>query len=248
MTRFELTELDEETVIQAGGEEEITLSVAAYQFEPLIDRLIVHFTGETWRAEVATAKKEFFLDAGIMDEQTDHFEMRMTQFLDWYLFSRLLTGRTVTPSQYALEIDEFQMTADERVLFECLAETHHSLFEFLRLRGRDIYVRDLILDKEIVVRDSQVNIGFSRDEIFEARLVPYGADFIFARSFCFHPVEARSFIDQEVHKLQEVEFESEAKPVTEAFLLRLMKMRYKYEQFRHLKLEYIYTNEKKVRF
>lgn len=217
-------------------------------FEPLIDRLIVHFTGDAWRAEVANAKKEFFQDAGIMDEQTDHFEMRMTQFLDWYLFTRKLTGRKVTPAQFALEIDEFEMAADERPLFESLSETKHSLYEFLRLRGRDIAVRDLILDKEVVIRESQVNIGFSRDEIFEARLVPYGEEFVFSRAFCFHPNEARGYIDEEIRKLQDVEDETESALGIEAFLLRLMKMRYKYEQFRHLKLEFIYTNEKKVRF
>ncbi len=217
-------------------------------FEPLIDRLIVYFTGDAWRAEVATAKKSFFQDAGIMDEQTDHFEMRMTQFLDWYLFSRKLIGRSVTPAQFALEIDEFKMTCSERLLFENLSEAKHSLFEFLRLRGRDIFVKDLVLDKEIVLRESQVNIGFSRDEIFEARLIPFGEDFVFARSFCFHPNEARSFIDEEVKKLQDIEDEAENHAAIEAFLLKLMKMRYKYEQFRHLKLEYIYTNEKKVRF
>ncbi len=217
-------------------------------FELLIDRLIVHFTGDAWRAEVANAKKEFFQDAGIMDEQTDHFEMRMTQFLDWYLFTRKLTGRQVTPAQFALEIDDFIMTADERLLFECLSEPKHSLYEFLRLRGRDIFVKDLLLDKEVILRESQVNIGFSRDEIFEARLIPVGEDFVFARSFCFHPNEARGFIDDEIKKLQDIEDEVESADAIEAFLLRLMKMRYKYEQFRHLKLEYVYTNEKKVRF
>lgn len=241
-------ELENQQRHRAGDTDEVARDFILISFEPLIDRLIVHFTGDAWRAEVATAKKDFFQDAGIMDEQTDHFEMRMTQFLDWYLFTRKLTGRNVTPAQFALEIDDFKMTAEERVLFESLSEAKHSLFEFLRLRGRDIFVKDLILDKEIVLRESQVNIGFSRDEIFEARLIPYGEDFVFARSFCFHPGEARGFIDEEIGKLQDIEDENESQAATEAFLLRLMKMRYKYEQFRHLKLEYIYTNEKKVRF
>lgn len=217
-------------------------------FEPLIDRLIIHFTGDAWRAEVATAKKEFFQDSGIMDEKMDHFEMRMTQFLDWYLFTRRLTGRLVTPAQYALEIDDFLMTAQERVYFECLSETSHGLFEYLRLRGNDIAVRDLFIDKEVIIRESQVNIGFTREEVFDARLIPFGEDFIFARAFCFHPAEATTFIRSEVEKIQEIEDERDSREAFESLLLRLMKMRYKYEQFRHLKLEYIYTNEKKVRF
>lgn len=217
-------------------------------FEELIDRLILHFTADRWRAEVATAKKEFFLDAGIMDEKSDHFDMRMTQFLDWYLFTRRLEGRTVTPAQFVLEIDDFAMTPRERVYFECLAETKHGLFEYLRLRGSDIAVRDLMVEKEIIIRESQVNIGFTRDEVFDARLIPYGGDFIFARSFCFHPAGAAAFIKAEIEKVQLVENEEEFQLAYEHLMLRLMKMRYKYEQFRHLKLELVYSNEKKVRF
>jgi hypothetical protein len=223
-------------------------SLETVDFEPLIDRLILYFTSEAWRAEVATAKKEFFQDAGIMDEKSDQFEMRMTQFLDWYLFTRHLEGRTVTPAQFALEIDDFSMTPQERVYFECLSETKHGLFGYLRLRGRDIAVRDLLLEKEIIIRESQVNIGFTRDEIFDARLIPYGDDFIFARAFCFHPAEASGFIKSEVEKVQLIENEEEGQKAYEDLMLRLIKMRYKYEQFRHLKLEFIYTNEKKVRF
>lgn len=223
-------------------------SLEIVDFEPLIDRLILYFTSEAWRAEVATAKKEFFQDAGIMDEKSDQFEMRMTQFLDWYLFTRHLAGRTVTPAQFALEIDDFSMTPQERVYFECLSETKHGLFGYLRLRGRDIAVRDLLLEKEIIIRESQVNIGFTRDEIFDARLIPYGDDFIFARAFCFHPAEASGFINSEVEKVQLIENEEESQKAYEDLMLRLIKMRYKYEQFRHLKLEFIYTNEKKVRF
>jgi hypothetical protein len=217
-------------------------------FEPLIDRLILHFTAEPWRAEVATAKKEFFQDAGIMDEKSDQFEMRMTQFLDWYLFTRPLIGRSVTPSQFALEIDDFSMTPKERVFFEYLSEAKHGLFGYLRLRGRDIAIQDLLMEKEIVIRDSQVNIGFTREEIFDARLIPYGDDFVFARAFCFHPAEASNYIKLELEKVQAIENEEERHNKFEELMLKLTKMRHKYEQFRHLKLEFIYTNEKKVRF
>jgi hypothetical protein len=123
---------------------ESNLQPEIVDFEPLIDRLIIHFTGESWRAEVATAKKDFFQDAGIMDEKMDHFEMRMTQFLDWYLFTRRLAGRLVTPAQYALEIDDFAMTAQERVYFECLSETRHGFLSIFACAGKDIAVRDLV--------------------------------------------------------------------------------------------------------
>ena len=47
----------------------------------LIDRLITFFTSDTFKEEVAKAKKDFFDESGVMDEENQDFEMRMTQFL-----------------------------------------------------------------------------------------------------------------------------------------------------------------------
>lgn len=212
-------------------------------YEEMIDRLTTYFTGDAYRDDVAAAKKEFFDEAGIMDEENQQFEMRMTQFLEWFLFTRKLTGPELTPAQYALQLEDFEMTADERPLFENLATTRHSLYEFLKIRGDDIHIRDLFLDKKIVIHDSPIRIGFNRDEFFDGRLIPAGEAFHFARSFCFHPGEASKYILGEVKKLRKAHAADQ-----ETFMLKLLKMRYKYEQYRHLKLDYVYTNEKKVRF
>lgn len=209
-----------------------------------MDRLTIHFTADQYKSDVALAKKEFFDEAGIMDEESQFFEMRMTQFLEWYLFTRKLVGNGWTPAEYALEIEEFKMTAFERPLFENLAAVRHSLFEFLKVRGEEIHIRDLLLDKKIVVYNSPIRIGFNRDEYFDARLIPDGEDYHFLRGFCFHPAEATPYLSGEIKKLRRAEdFDRE-----EAFLLKTLKMRYKFEQYRHLKLDYVYTNEKKVRF
>ncbi|RYZ76649.1 MAG: hypothetical protein EOP05_04385, partial [Proteobacteria bacterium] len=67
-------------------------------FDELIDRLTVFFTGDRFRDDVAKAKKEFFDEAGVMDEENEAFEMRMTQFLEWYLFTRRLNEINLTPA------------------------------------------------------------------------------------------------------------------------------------------------------
>jgi hypothetical protein len=213
-------------------------------FDDYIDRLTLFFTGDLFRTDVAAGKKEFFDEAGVMDEENHAFEMRMTQFLEWYLFSRTLDRIGQTPAQYALELEEFKMTAEERPKFENLALTQHGLFEFLKIRGEDIHIKHLFLDKKIVIQNSPISIGFNRDEIFDARLIPDQDGFRFSRGFCFHPAEASGYILSEVKKLRKTDNPIES----EAFMLRLLKLRYKYEQYRHLKLDYVYTNEKKVRF
>lgn len=213
-------------------------------YEELIDRLTLYFTSDRFRDEVAAAKKEFFDEAGIVDEENQAFEMRMTQFLEWYLFTRRLKDIGITPAQYALQVEDFEMTSEERPSFENLAATRHSLFEFLKIRGNDIHIKDLLLNKKLVIHDSPISSGFNRDEIFDARLIPSGENYVFAKAFCFHPAEAVKYILGEVKKVRKLDNRDDE----EALMLRLMKMRYKYEQYRHLKLEYVYTNDKKVRF
>lgn len=214
------------------------------KYDELMDRLTLYFTGERFKVDVAAAKKEFFDEAGVMDEENQAFEMRMTQFLEWYLFTRRLAGLQMTPAEYALQLDDSEMSSAERPKFENLAMVRHSLFEFLRIRGDDIYIRDLFLEKDIVIYHSPIRIGFNRNETFDARLIPDGENFHFTKGFCFHPTEATKYIVGEIKKLQKIEDPAQ----DEAFMLRLLKIRYKYEQYRHLKLEYVYTNDKKVRF
>jgi hypothetical protein len=213
-------------------------------YDELTERLTLFFTAERFKSEVANGKKDFFDEAGVMDEENQSFEMRMTQFLEWYLFTRPLSTVKLTPAQYALELEEFQMKSDERPVFENLAATRHSLFEFLKIRGADIHIKDIFLNKKIVIHNSPISIGFNRDEIFDARLIPNGEEFHFAKAFCFHPPEATKYVLGEVKKMRK----AEDREAEEAFMLKLLKMRYRYEQYRHLKLEYVYTNEKKVRF
>jgi hypothetical protein len=217
-------------------------------YEELIERLTVHFTSERFSADVLDAKREFFDEAGIMDEENVMFEMRMTQFLEWYLFTRLLqradkkTG--LTPVKFALESESgFKMTPEERPLFENLARIRHSLFEFQKIRGEDIYIKDIFTGDKITIIGSPIQVGFSREELFDARLIPEGDTFLFTRAFAFHPEQASKYILAETKKIKKAD-----PALHEALMLRLLKMRYKFEQYKHLKLEHVYTNERKVRF
>ena len=213
------------------------------KYDELTERLINYFTSKKFERDVVAAKREFFDDAGIVDEENSHFEVRMNQFLDYYLFSRGLHAIQLTPAQYALQISEFKMSVEERPYFENLANVRHSLFEFIKVRGDDIHIRDLFSAEEQVIRNSQMRTGFNRDEIFDARLIPNGKELLFTKGFCFHPPEASKFILGEIKRLRKSDEEEK-----ESLMLRLTKMRYKFDQYRHLKLEYVYTNERKVRF
>ncbi len=211
-------------------------------YDQCMDLLLAHFTGGDYVQEVTEAKREFFEQAGIVDEDSSQFEVRMAQFLDWYIFSRELSREHLTPIQYVLDRPPFTVPPELQADFEAMANLRHSLFEFLKIKGSDITIRDLFDGKKLVLKESAVTAGFNQDEVFEARVFAGKSTFTFSKGFCFHPPEARGFILKEIKKIKNLD-----KSQKEALILRLLKMRYKYEQYRHIRLEFIYTNDSKLR-
>lgn len=211
-------------------------------YESYVDRLISHFTGIEFREEILNAKKEFFEQSGIIDEESHHFESRMAQFLDWYIFSRPLSKYHLPPVQLILNKDVIALTNDEKQSFDEISQARHSLFEFLKVRGADVYIYDLFAKKKIVLKDCDLRVGFNPDELFDTRIVSFQGKYMFTKGFCFHPSEAKKFILKEIKKIRHLEVEQH-----ESLMFRLLKMRYKLEQYRHIKLEYIYTNDPNIK-
>lgn len=211
------------------------------EFEKLIEKILAHFAGPLFQDEVRIAKREFFDSSSIFDDSSPHFELRMAQFFDWYFFSRPLSGYEQTPLAAALLPRELKYSQDEVEKVDILKKHRHSLFEFIKIKGSDVYVRDLLADKKLVVKQSPYTLGFNPEEIFEVRLIPVGDSYLFTRGFCFHPAEAKKFILSEVKRHRK-----NTDLNVEALMLRLIKMRYKYEQYKHVRLEMIYTENSKV--
>ena len=207
-------------------------------YEQMIDGFLTYFTEDDYKDEAMVAKAEFFEHVGVMDEESYDYEMKMMQFSEWYLFSRKLRRKSQTPIECAR--DEVSWVHENEDVYESLRSHRHSLFEFLKVSNRDLYIRDLISNYKFVVKDSPVTVGFNKGEYFEARLIPNGDSFLFTRAFCFHPPQACKFIKKEIKKLKKVE-ESELPAAREAMLLKLFKMKNKVEQYRHVSIEAVYA-------
>jgi len=210
--------------------------------DQVVEKLLAHFTSDQYRDEVVAAKKDFFEDAGLVGDESFYFEVRMAQFLDWYLFTRELTKEHLSPVQLTNEKNLITWTEEEKELFEGFVQAQHGLYEFIKVRTSDVYIRDLFTGKKIELKSSMVTSGFNVDEVFETRIIPYKDTFIFAKGFCFHPAEVKSFILKEVKKVKNLDMIQK-----EALIFRLLKMRYKFEQYKHIRLDYIYTNDSKLR-
>lgn len=211
------------------------------QYMTLIDKILYHYAGDAFKDEVRVAKGEFFDNAGILDEKAPNYELRMAQFFDWYFFTRELKGYSQTPLDVALLARELRFDAEDLPLINQMKLHRHSLFEFLKLKGNDIYIKDLFKGDTLVVRSSLWIYGFDSDEVFEARLIPIENSWIFAKGFCFHPIDARKYILSEIQRLKK---NPDLNP--EDVMVKLVKMRYRFERYRHVKVDLIYSNDSKL--
>ncbi|MGE5085013.1 MAG: hypothetical protein ACM3MG_01835 [Bacillota bacterium] len=211
------------------------------EYEKLMEKILNHFVGEAFKDELAVAKREFFENAGTLDENSEHYESRMAQFYDWYFFTRELMGFGQTPLDACHLVRELRFTDEELNQIEVLKKHRHSLFEFIKIKNGDVYIKDLLANKKLIVKQSPYVFGFDADEIFEVRLIPQGDSYIFTRGFCFHPESAKKFILSEVKRHRK---DPDLDP--DVMMLRLIKMRYKFEQYKHVRPEMIYSNEGKL--
>lgn len=215
-------------------------------YEDLIERLMQHYTGSRYMSEVQAAKEDFFERAGTFDEASNEFESKMAIFTDWYLFTRPMENSGRVSIEMVLDDPSYSLDDKERLNYLNLRNSRHSLFEFTKLKGDDVYIQDLFTGFKYVIRQSKVTQGFNQDEYFEARLIPHDGGFVFSNSFCFHPASVSKFILKEVKKVNKLPEEEQAKG-REDLIARLFKMKCKYEQYRHLDIHQIYSNESKLR-
>ena len=130
---------------------------------------------------------------------------------------------------------------EELQTLEILKRHRHSIFEFIKIKNGDVYIKDLMANQKLVVKQSSFVFGFDADELFEVRLIPQGDSYVFTRGFCFHPESAKKFILSEVKRHRK---DPDLDP--DILMLRLIKMRYKFEQYKHVKPELIYSNDGKL--
>ena len=206
--------------------------------EPVIEEFT---TGEYYR-EVYTAKQEYFDKAGVVYEDDPEFEQRMCIFMDWYLFERDLPGVDLPPMKYYFRKNKDRFSNEELNIYKDFCSTIHSLFRLKRMTWSrtNLVVVDLFSNKTYTVSDSEINRGFSRGDIFEARIIPFRGGFEFSRGFCFHPIDMESFILNEIKKVRYQDKSRQTK-----LILQLAAMKLKHLRFSHIEIKHIYTFDSK---
>lgn len=211
-------------------------------YNQIFDELMQFFSSGKYYEEVKKGKEEFYKKVGLFDEKSEHFEIKMAHFVDWYLFIRpLKSGKK--PMERIFK--DYKVQEDQKVFYKNILSSRYSLFEFLKLKNSDVLVRDLFSGYKMLAKASPVVYGFKREEFFETRIIPHDDHFVFAPFFCIHPPQARKYILKEIKNIQKLK-EEEQDQSRERFILKLFIMKYKHEQYKHLPLEEIYSNHSRL--
>jgi len=159
----------------------------------LLDQLASEFAAAPFREQIAAAREEYFARAGkVFEDDAEVYEARMVAFLEWYVVERPLPeGRP--PVLVALERTPADAAnADRRMALARIATSHRSLFDIAEVKGNRVELEDVLGGARFSVIERRSTIGFEVGAILEARVVWDGSDPLFAKTFLFHPRDART--------------------------------------------------------
>ena len=83
-------------------------------YQTKLDEIIDFATNNTLSDEVFQAKKEYANQVGKIYEDDQSYENRMSHFLEWYIFDRKLSGKTVTPILEFIKINKDKASQSRR--------------------------------------------------------------------------------------------------------------------------------------
>lgn len=206
--------------------------------EGYLQPIIEHYTQGNFYKEAQRAKEEFFKHCGVVNEEDSFYEARMDLFIDWFLFDRPLEKEPFPPVKTYYRDHKEKFPQEKLPIYRGLANHLHSLFVLKKQKDGIAVIEDIVYEKPYQVSGATAPLGFLKNEIFEARIVPIGNEWWFAKGFCFHPKEANKFIKKEIEKAK-----LGPRSAIDQLILELAEMRLKYDRYNHIDPAKIYSRE-----
>jgi len=166
--------------------------------EGVLDDVIQRFGGDDYVDEIAAARKAYDDRRGRVFEDEELWERWTQAFLEWYAVERALSGGELSPAAVVLA----ETPPEARAPLRAWLTSHRSLFEVKALRAGRVELADLIGGGMFSVVEQRAMLGVATGNVVEARLIGYGGDVLFGRTFCFHPTDTRAAIVKHVEALR----------------------------------------------
>jgi hypothetical protein len=153
------------------------------------------------------------------------------------LYDRPLEKSEICPVKMFVFEHLTKIPEEDREVFQDLTKSLHSVFELLKVKNGDVYVKDLFTSEKYIVEDSDIHAGFTKGDVFEGRLIKFRDRMVFGQFFVFHPIEVKSFIVKEIKKVKNLDPRQHVK-----LMHRFAMMKIRAEQYAHIDVRHIYTD------
>ena len=207
------------------------------------ERILEEFSQGAYRAQIEKAKNEFFGLSGVVHEDSPLYLERINLFLDWYIFDRTLDEDDLTPVNLFYDRHHERFAPDEENIYSGMTRSINSLFIVRSVSDDLVVIKDLFAGNRYKVEDSYILSLVNKGDLFQGRLIPVKRGYIFSRGCCFHDTDARNYIESEIKKIKNM-----IKLYHQSFMMKLALMKLKVEEYPHVPISDIYSDQPKIRF
>ena len=209
------------------------------RLQQLHERLLSWASAPPRDQDLLRAKREHFEEYGEPHEEDRSYEVRVNGMLDAYLYEFRLPGSPLSTVERFVDAEGATLSPEDLAAYRALAQSVHALFEVRKIKDGFVRLRDVFTSKDVEVTERRQVAGLNKDDVLEARLLPFEGGLFFSGAFLYHPREARKPILAEVKRMRK-EAGKEAVIDARPFLARISRMALKMERYRNVRLESIY--------
>ena len=165
-----------------------------------IEYLIKIATNPPYSNNLLAARQEYQKYAGGIFDDDKSYENQMALFLEWYIFDRIEPAHDQTVLELIINNGKGETLDPLKNINEFISHIH-GLFIIKKIKDHSVKVINLFGNKQYDVVEPSGKLYFSKNSIFEGRLLTYENSYYFTGNFCFHPEGSKKFIKSEIKKI-----------------------------------------------
>ena len=165
-----------------------------------IEYLIKIAINPPYSNNLLAARQEYRKYAGDVFDDDKSYENQMALFLEWFIFDRIDPAQDQTVLE--LIIDNGKGPSLDLLKNINIFISHiHGLFIIKKIKDHSLKAINLFDNEKYDVVEPSGKLYFSKNSIFEGRLLSCENSYYFTGNFCFHPEGSNKFIKSKIKKI-----------------------------------------------